>query len=64
MGCNAPVPCRRMSLLESDLMSESPLVKRLLWSGVLAGTSALASLAATRLAAMIWMRVFGEEPPE
>jgi hypothetical protein len=45
-------------------MTESPLVKRLLWSGVIAGTGALASLVATRVAAMIWMRVFGEEPPE
>ncbi len=45
-------------------MTESPLVKRLLWSGVLAGTTALTSLVATRLAAVIWMRVFGEEPPE
>jgi hypothetical protein len=53
-----------MSLLESDLMTESPLVKRLLWSGVVAGTSALASLVAMRVAAMVWMRVFGEEPPE
>jgi hypothetical protein len=45
-------------------MTESPLVKRLLWSGVLAGSTALTSLVATRLAAMIWMRMFGEEPPE
>ncbi|MGH2916607.1 MAG: hypothetical protein ACRDMX_16640 [Solirubrobacteraceae bacterium] len=45
-------------------MLESPLVKRLLWSGVMAGSSALATLVATRLAATIWMRVFGEEPPE
>jgi hypothetical protein len=45
-------------------MTESPLVKRLLWSGILAGTSALASLIAARVAAIIWMRVFGEEPPE
>ena len=40
------------------------MVKRLMWSGVLAGSSALASLVATRLAAIIWMRLFGEEPPE
>jgi hypothetical protein len=53
-----------MSLLESSSMTESPLVKRLIWSGVVAGTGALASLVATRVAAMIWMRVFGEEPPE
>ena len=45
-------------------MTESPLMKRLLWSGLLAGTGALASIAATRTAALIWRRVFGEEPPE
>jgi hypothetical protein len=45
-------------------MTESPLVKRLIWSGLLAGTGAIASLAATRAAAMIWMRLFDEEPPE
>jgi hypothetical protein len=45
-------------------MTESPLVKRLLWSGMIAGTGALASLVSTRVAALIWMRVFGEEPPE
>ena len=45
-------------------MTESPLLKRLLWSGLLAGTSALATLASTRISAMIWTRVFGEEPPE
>jgi hypothetical protein len=31
---------------------------------MLAGIGALASLASTRLAALIWIRVFGEEPPE
>jgi hypothetical protein len=45
-------------------VTESPLLKRLLWTGLLAGTGALASLAATRVAALIWSRVFGEEPPE
>jgi hypothetical protein len=45
-------------------MKDSPLVKRLLWSGLLAGTGALASLASTRVAALIWKRAFGEEPPE
>jgi len=45
-------------------MIESPLIKRLLWSGLLAGTGALATLASTRVATIIWMRVFGEEPPE
>ena len=45
-------------------MTESPLVKRLIWSGLLAGTGALASIIATRVAALIWMRLFDEEPPE
>jgi hypothetical protein len=45
-------------------MRESPLAKRLLWSGLLAGVGALTSLVATRVAGLIWMRVFGEEPPE
>ena len=45
-------------------MTDSPLVKRLLWSGMIAGIGALASLVSTRVAALIWMRVFGEEPPE
>ena len=45
-------------------MTESPLVKRLIWSGLLAGIGALASIVATRVATMIWMRLFGEEPPE
>ena len=45
-------------------MSESPLVKRLLWSGLLAGIGAVASVATTRVAALIWKRAFGEEPPE
>jgi hypothetical protein len=39
-------------------------MKRLLWSGLLAGTGALASLASTRVASLIWHRVFGEDPPE
>ena len=45
-------------------MTESPLVKRLLWSGLMAGTTAVSSIVAVRLAGMIWVRVFGEEPPE
>jgi hypothetical protein len=45
-------------------MKESPLVKRLLWSGLLAGVGALASLASHRVATLVWKRAFGEEPPE
>ena len=52
------------TLKESAPMTESPLVKRMLWSGLLAGTGALATLIASRLSAVIWKRLFDEEPPE
>jgi hypothetical protein len=39
-------------------------VKRLMWSGLLAGTGALASVVANRAASEIWKRMFGEDPPE
>jgi hypothetical protein len=45
-------------------MTESPLVKRLMWSGLLAGIGAVASVATSRLATLIWTRVFDEDPPE
>ncbi len=40
------------------------LTKRLVWSGLLTATGALASIVATRVAAMIWRRLFGEDPPD
>ena len=43
---------------------DNEIVKRLVWSGLLAASSALASIAATRLAAIVWKRVFEEDPPE
>ena len=45
-------------------MMESDLVKRLIWSGLLAGLGALASVATSKSAALIWRRAFGEDPPE
>jgi hypothetical protein len=43
---------------------DNEIVKRLVWSGVLAASSALASIAAARLAALVWRRVFNEDPPD
>jgi hypothetical protein len=43
---------------------DNEIVKRLMWSGLLAGLGALASVATTRAAAVIWRRAFGEDPPE
>ncbi len=45
-------------------MTDNQLVKRLMWSGLVAGIGALASVVTTKLAAVIWFRVFGEDPPE
>jgi hypothetical protein len=45
-------------------MMESDLIKRLMWSGLLAGLGAAASIATTKTAALIWRRAFGEDPPE
>jgi len=43
---------------------ENELVKRLMFSALLAGLGAIASIATTKAAAVIWMRIFDEEPPE
>lgn len=43
---------------------QNELVKRLAWSGLVAGLGVAASIVAQRGATMIWRRVFGEDPPE
>jgi hypothetical protein len=43
---------------------DNEIVRRLMWTGLLAGTGALASLLAHRVSTAIWYRVFDEEPPE
>lgn len=43
---------------------DNEIVKRLVWSAMLAGAGALASVLATRAAGLIYRRAFGEEPPE
>ncbi len=40
------------------------MVKRLMWSGLLAALGAAASIATTKAATLIWRRAFGEDPPE
>ena len=42
---------------------ENDLVKRLMWTGLLAGVGALSSIVANRVATEIWTRVFKEDPP-
>ena len=45
-------------------MTDNEIVRRLMWSGLLAGLGALATVATTKVATLIWVRVFGEDPPE
>jgi hypothetical protein len=43
---------------------DNELVKRLVWSGILAGTGAIASIVAARAASLIYRRIYNEDPPE
>ncbi len=45
-------------------VNQNEIVKRLMWSGLLAGLGALSSVVTMRIAAVIWYRVFDEDPPE
>jgi hypothetical protein len=43
---------------------DNELAKRLVWSGLLAATGALASIVAARVAGIVFRRIYGEDPPE
>jgi hypothetical protein len=43
---------------------DNDIVKRLVWSGMLTASTALASLLAARIAAIAWRRLFDEDPPD
>jgi hypothetical protein len=43
---------------------DNDLVKRLVWSGLLAATGAAASIVASRAAAILYRRMYNEDPPE
>jgi hypothetical protein len=45
-------------------MTSNEVVKRLVWSGLLAGVGALASVVTARIAAVLYRRIFDEDPPE
>lgn len=45
-------------------LMDNDLVKRLVWSGLLAGVGALTTIVAQRLASVIWVRIFDEDPPD
>jgi hypothetical protein len=43
---------------------DNEILRRLMWTGLLAASGALASVLANRAATAVWMRVFKEDPPE
>jgi hypothetical protein len=43
---------------------DNDIVKRLVWSGMLAGVGALASVVAARAAGILYRQLFNEDPPE
>jgi len=43
---------------------DNDIVKRLAWTGLVAAFGALASIAAARVAAVVYQRIFDEDPPE
>jgi hypothetical protein len=43
---------------------DNEIVRRLIWSGLLAATGALASVLAARISAVLYRRMFDEDPPD
>ena len=43
---------------------DNEMVRKLIWSGMLAASGALASIVAARLSAVLYRRIFDEDPPE
>jgi hypothetical protein len=55
---------RRSAVLYFRPVAQNEMMKRLMWSGLIAGIGALAAIAANRIATTIWRRVFDEDPPD
>ena len=43
---------------------DNELVRRLVWSGLLAATGALASILAAKASGILYRRIFDEDPPD
>ena len=43
---------------------DNEIVKRLMWTGLLAGIGALSTVVASRIATIVWVRIFDEDPPD
>ncbi len=52
------------SALLPRVSRDNEMVKRLMWSGLMAAIGAVATIAANRAAVVVWRRLFDEDPPE
>jgi hypothetical protein len=50
--------------MEGSSPNKPDPLKKLMWSGLMAGVTTLVSVVASRAAHEVWRRVFDEEPPE
>lgn len=57
------MPEQSQTIQKVPAAMQNDMVKKLVWTGVMAGASALAAIAARKLAEQIWIRVFNEPPP-
>lgn len=63
-GSQSRTQANRLPARGARALKEGDVVKRLMWSGLLAGVGAVSSLVAQRVAVVVWRRIFDEEPPE
>jgi hypothetical protein len=52
------------SALLRPVSRDNEMVKRLMWSGLVAAVGAVATIAANRIAVVVWRRLFDEDPTE
>jgi hypothetical protein len=57
-------PTPSASALLPRVSRDNEMVKRLMWSGLMAAVGAVATIAANRVATVVWRRLFDEDPPE
>jgi hypothetical protein len=55
---------RDASALLPRVSRDNEMAKRLMWSGLMAAVGAVATIAANRVATVVWRRLFNEDPPE
>ncbi len=54
----------RAPMLYFQPVPQNEMMKRLLWSGLIAAIGAIATIAANRVATAVWRRLYDEDPPD